>query len=75
MGYPIFCCQSVATDFARGKRHDKQVPKSDDHIIKEDFRMDKYIFDESNGLWYERCGDYYRPCLSLPERQPVGIWG
>ena len=47
MGYPIFCCQSVATDFARGKRHDKQVPKSDDHIIKEDFRMDKYIFDET----------------------------
>lgn len=75
MGYPIFCCQSVATDFARGKRHDKQVPKSDDHIIREDFRMDKYIFDESNGLWYERCGDYYLPCLSLPERKPVGIWG
>lgn len=37
--------------------------------------MDKYIFDESNGLWYERCGDYYLPCLSLPERKPVGIWG
>lgn len=37
--------------------------------------MDKYIFDESNGLWYERCGDYYIPCLSLPEQKPVGIWG
>ena len=37
--------------------------------------MDKYIFDESNGLWYERSGDYYLPCLSLPERKPVGIWG
>lgn len=23
--------------------------------------MDKYIFDESNGLWYELQGDYY--CL------------
>ena len=21
--------------------------------------MDKYIYDENNGLWYERCGDYY----------------
>ena len=21
--------------------------------------MDKYIFDESNGLWYELQGDYY----------------
>ena len=37
--------------------------------------MDKYIFDESNGLWYERCGDYYLPCLSLPERKPTGVWG
>ena len=36
--------------------------------------MDKYIFDESNGLWYERSGDYYLPCLPLPERKPVGIW-
>ena len=37
--------------------------------------MDKYIFDESNGLWYERSGDYYLPCLSLPEQKTVGIWG
>ncbi len=39
--------------------------------------MDKYIFDESNGLWYERQGDYYIPCLSLPaeEEQPIGLWG
>ena len=27
--------------------------------------MDKYIYNESNGLWYERCGDYYLPCLAL----------
>ena len=25
--------------------------------------MDKYIFDESNGLWYELQGDYYILCL------------
>ena len=37
--------------------------------------MDKYIFDEGNGLWYERSGDYYLPCLSLPERKGVGVWG
>ena len=37
--------------------------------------MDKYIFDEGNGLWYERCGDYYLPCVSLPERKPVSVWG
>ncbi len=39
--------------------------------------MDKYIFDESNGLWYERQGDYYIPCLTLPaeEEQHIGVWG
>ena len=39
--------------------------------------MDKYIFDESNGLWYERQGDYYIPCLALPAdaEQPIGLWG
>lgn len=28
--------------------------------------MDKYIYDENNGLWYELQGDYYIPCLTLP---------
>lgn len=37
--------------------------------------MKKYIFDESNGLWYELHGDYYLPCLTVPERKPVGVWG
>ena len=39
--------------------------------------MEKYIFDESNGLWYELQGDYYLPCLKLPEEEPVhiGVWG
>ena len=39
--------------------------------------MEKYKYDESNGLWYELQGDYYLPCLKLPEekRQPIGIWG
>lgn len=38
--------------------------------------MDKYIFDENNGLWYELVGDYYFPCLTVPteEEQPIGIW-
>ena len=39
--------------------------------------MEKKIYDEQNGLWYELQGDYYLPCLSLPEEEqkPVGIWG
>ncbi|MGN0004955.1 MAG: TnpV protein [Candidatus Gastranaerophilaceae bacterium] len=39
--------------------------------------MEKYIYDERNGLWYELQGDYYIPCLKLPEeeQQPIGIWG
>ena len=39
--------------------------------------MDKYIFDENNGLWHELIGDYYLPCLTVPaeEEQPVGVWG
>lgn len=39
--------------------------------------MEKQIYDEKNGLWYELEGDYYLPCLKLPEeeRRPVGVWG
>lgn len=39
--------------------------------------MEKYKFDESNGLWYELQGDYYLPCLKLSEEEQVhiGIWG
>ena len=37
--------------------------------------MDKYIYDENNGLWYERCGDYYLPCLALAGPKSVGKWG
>ena len=28
--------------------------------------MEKYIYNEKNGLWYELQGDYYLPCLKLP---------
>ena len=39
--------------------------------------MEKVIYDEKNGLWYEMQGDYYIPCLKLPEeeQQPIGVWG
>ena len=39
--------------------------------------MDKYIFDESNGIWYELQRDYYIPRLTLPaqKERPIGIWG
>ena len=39
--------------------------------------MDKYIYDDKNGLWYELQGNYYIPCLILPaeKEQPIGLWG
>ena len=39
--------------------------------------MEKVIYDEKNGLWYELQGDYYIPCFKLPEeeQQPIGVWG
>lgn len=40
--------------------------------------MDRYIYDEHNGLWYELQGDYYIPCLILPtekEHKLIGLWG
>ena len=39
--------------------------------------MDKYIYDENNGLWYELQGDYYIPCLVLDEAgtSSIGMWG
>ncbi len=39
--------------------------------------MEKYIYDQNNGLWYELQGDYYIPCLMLDETDtsPIGMWG
>ena len=39
--------------------------------------MEKVIYDEKNGLWYELQGDYYIPCLKQPEEEqlPIGVWG
>ncbi len=39
--------------------------------------MENRFYDEKNGLWYEKQGDYYLPCISLPEEEnePIGIWG
>lgn len=39
--------------------------------------MEKHIYDNTNGLWYELQGDYYIPCLVLDEEdtQPIGMWG
>ena len=39
--------------------------------------MEKYIYDNTNGLWYELQGDYYIPCLVLDEEdtQSIGMWG
>ena len=37
--------------------------------------MDPYVFEQSNGLWYERRGDYYFPCLTVEEVTPIDVWG
>lgn len=39
--------------------------------------MDKSIFDENNGLWYEQQGDYFIPCLTLPTEKEtvIGVGG
>ena len=35
--------------------------------------MDKYIYDDKNGRWYELRGDSYSPGLRLPEETKVHI--
>jgi len=39
--------------------------------------MEKYIYNEHNGLWYELQCDYYIPRLVLDEEntKPIGMWG
>ena len=37
--------------------------------------MEHYTFDKNNGLWYKLEGDYYIPCLTVPEMKTTGIWG
>ena len=39
--------------------------------------MEKIIYDKKTGIHYELQGDYYLPCLTLPEQPKVeiGIWG
>lgn len=37
--------------------------------------MEKYIYDEKNGLHYKLVGDYYLPCLEAPEAPQIGVWG
>lgn len=39
--------------------------------------MEKQIYNERNGLWYELQRGYYLPCLPLSEQEDVkiGVWG
>ena len=49
-----------------------------EYMILEEHKMEQYIYNEQNGLWYELRGDYYIPCLELPaekEERPIGVWG
>ena len=46
------------------------------YIIAEDLTIDKHIFDENNGLWYELIEDYYFPCLTEKNsRSACGVSG
>ena len=35
--------------------------------------MEKYIYDNNNGLWYELQGDYYIPCLVIDKEDSMLI--
>ena len=39
--------------------------------------MKNRIYNEQNSLWHELQGDYYIPCLALPneEQVEIGVWG
>ena len=37
--------------------------------------MERYMFDEKNGLWYELVGEIYLPCVTAPAAQELGYWG
>ena len=39
--------------------------------------MEKQIYNENNGQWYELNGDCYLPCLTVPqeEKRQIGVWG
>ena len=39
--------------------------------------MEKQIYDKKTGIYYELQGDYYLPCLKLPDQPKVeiGVWG
>ncbi len=39
--------------------------------------MERCIYDKNNGLKYELRGEYYLPCLTLPEQKEyqIGVWG
>ena len=39
--------------------------------------MNRFFYETSNGLWYEKAGDYYLPCLTAekPPERLLGVWG
>ena len=56
---------------------DKEEIQRHGAIRKVEQIMKKTIFEEMGGI-YVRCGDYFIPCLTLPEEEEprfVGVWG
>ena len=48
-----------------------------EYMIPKDFKMNKHIYDENNGLQNEPQDDCSLPCLTLPaeKEKPIGLWG
>ena len=37
--------------------------------------MENEIYNEANGLWYEKQGYYYLPCVELPKETSLSVYG
>ena len=62
---------------ATAKTDSKEEIKRQRTMRKVEHNMKKTIFEEMGGT-YVRCGDYFIPCLTLPEEEEprfIGVWG
>ena len=44
-----------------------------EYIILEDFKMNKYIYDDKNGLWYELQGDNLFLVLHYQPKKKINL--
>jgi len=69
--------QNFGFDLANGINEVELDLNEPHYYLEVRTKKEKYIYDENNGLWYELQGDYYIPCLTIPEEEQrtIGIWG